>query len=110
MAVAFTAEAGRRLARRGLAWWRLGPTRMGRRLGLGPCRLGRGLLELRRLGLGGWGWGWDPGWAIAAAAVPVGVAIASQPAYGGDPGCWVRRRVWTANGHYMGRRLVNVCY
>ena len=59
---------------------------------------------------GGWGWGWDPGWAIAAAAVPVGVAIASQPAYGGDPGCWVRRRVWTANGHYMGRRLVNVCY
>jgi hypothetical protein len=35
---------------------------------------------------GGWGWGWDPGWAIAAAAVPVGVAIASQPAYGGDPG------------------------
>ena len=59
---------------------------------------------------GGWGWGWDPGWAIAAATVPVGVAIASQPAYGGDPGCWVRRRVWTANGHYMGRRLVNVCY
>jgi hypothetical protein len=58
----------------------------------------------------GWGWGWDPGWAIAAAAVPVGVAIASQPAYGGDPGCWVKRRVWTANGHYMGRRLVNVCY
>jgi hypothetical protein len=59
---------------------------------------------------GGWGWGWDPGWAIAAATVPVGVAIASQPAYGGDPGCWVRRRVWTANGHYLGRRLVNVCY
>jgi hypothetical protein len=58
---------------------------------------------------GGWGWGWDPGWAIAAATVPVGVAIASQPAYGGDPGCWVRRRVWTANGHYMGRRLVNAC-
>ncbi|HEY6519451.1 MAG TPA: hypothetical protein VIZ19_08765 [Roseiarcus sp.] len=58
----------------------------------------------------GWGggWGWDPGWAIAAATVPIGVAIASQPAYGG-PGCWVRRRVWTANGHYMGRRLVNVC-
>ena len=60
----------------------------------------------------GWGggWGWDPGWAIAAATVPIGVAIASQPAYGGGPGCWVRRRVWTANGHYMGRRLVNVCY
>jgi hypothetical protein len=57
----------------------------------------------------GWGWGWDPGWAIAAATVPVGVAIASQPAYGGGPGCWVRRRVWTANGHYMGRRLVNIC-
>ncbi len=59
----------------------------------------------------GWGggWGWDPGWAIAAATVPIGVAIASQPAYGGGPGCWVRRRVWTANGHYMGRRLVNVC-
>jgi hypothetical protein len=60
---------------------------------------------------GGWGWGWDPGWAIAAAAVPVGVAIASQPAYYGDgPGCWARRRVWTAGGHYLGRRLVNVCY
>jgi hypothetical protein len=58
----------------------------------------------------GWGWGYDPGWAIAAATVPIGVAIASQPAYGGGPGCWVRRRVWTANGHYMGRRLVNVCY
>jgi hypothetical protein len=57
----------------------------------------------------GWGWGWDPGWAIAAATVPVGVAIASQPAYDGGPGCWVRRRVWTANGHYMGRRLVNAC-
>jgi hypothetical protein len=58
---------------------------------------------------GGWGWGWDPGWAIAAATVPVGIAIASQPAYDGGPGCWVRRRVWTANGHYMGRRLVNIC-
>jgi hypothetical protein len=58
---------------------------------------------------GGWGWGYDPGWAIAAATVPIGVAIASQPVYGGGPGCWVRRRVWTANGHYMGRRLVNVC-
>jgi uncharacterized membrane protein len=65
----------------------------------------------RRAGWGGgWGWGYDPGWAIAAATVPIGVAIASQPAYGGGPGCWVRRRVWTANGHYMGRRLVNVCY
>jgi hypothetical protein len=42
--------------------------------------------------------------------VPVGDAIASQPVYGDGPGCWVRRRVWTANGHYMGRRLVNVCY
>jgi hypothetical protein len=59
---------------------------------------------------GGWGWGWDPGWAIAAATVPVGVAIASQPTYGGDAGCWVRRRVWTAGGHYLGRRLVNICY
>jgi hypothetical protein len=59
---------------------------------------------------GGWGWGWDPGWAIAAATVPVGVAIASQPAYGDGPGCWVRRRVWTAGGHYLGRRLVNICY
>src|ERR1700733_974416 len=59
---------------------------------------------------GGWGWGWDPGWAIAAATVPVGVAIASQPAYGDGPGCWVRRRVWTGGGHYLGRRLVNICY
>lgn len=61
-------------------------------------------------GWGGWGWGYDPGWAIAAATVPIGVAIASQPAYGGGPGCWVRRRVWTAGGHYLGRRLVNICY
>jgi hypothetical protein len=60
-------------------------------------------------GWGGWGWGYDPGWAIAAATVPIGVAIASQRAYDGGPGCWVRRRVWTANGHYMGRRLVNIC-
>ena len=61
---------------------------------------------------GGWGggWGWDPGWAIAAATVPVGVAIASQRAYGDGPGCWVRRRVWTGGGHYLGRRLVNICY
>jgi uncharacterized membrane protein len=62
---------------------------------------------------GGWGWGWDPGWAIAAATVPVGVAIAAnsaQPAYAGGPGCWVRRRVWTRSGHYLGRRLVNICY
>ncbi len=58
---------------------------------------------------GGWGWGYDPGWAIAAATVPLGVAIASQPVYGGGPGCWVRRRVWTAHGHYLGRRLVNIC-
>jgi hypothetical protein len=61
----------------------------------------------------GWGWGYDPGWAIAAAAVPVGVAIAAnsaQPAYAGGPGCWSRRRVWTAGGHYLGRRLVNICY
>jgi hypothetical protein len=58
---------------------------------------------------GGWGWGWDPGWANAATAVPVGVAIASQPVYGDGPGCWVRRRVWTAGGHYLGRRLVNIC-
>ena len=59
----------------------------------------------------GWGWGWDPGWAIAAATVPVGVAIAANAAqpYGG-PNCWVRRRVWTAGGHYLGRRLVNLCY
>ena len=61
----------------------------------------------------GWGWGYDPGWAIAATALPLGVAIAAnaaQPAYGGDPHCWVRRRVWTARGHYLGRRLVNLCY
>ena len=63
---------------------------------------------------GGWGWGYDPGWAIAAATVPLGVAIAAnaaQPVYGGGPGgCWVRRRIWTAGGHYLGRRLVNICY
>ena len=61
---------------------------------------------------GGWGWGYDPGWAIAAATVPLGVAIAAnaaQPVYGGGPGCWVRRRLWTSGGHYLGRRLVNIC-
>ncbi len=118
LAAAFTAEVGgggwhgggwrRWLARR-----RLGPARMGRRLGLSARGLGWGGGwggGCWNCGWGGgWGWGWDPGWAIAAATVPVGVAIASQPAYDGGPGCWVRRRVWTANGHYMGRRLVNVC-
>ena len=104
---------GRRLA------WRLGPSRMGRRLGLAARRLGsrlgwrmgRRLLELRWGWGGGWGWGYDPGWAIAAATVPLGVAIAAnaaQPVYGGS-GCWVRRRVWTSGGHYLGRRLVNMC-
>jgi hypothetical protein len=53
---------------------------------------------------------WIPAGRLRRRTVPVGVAISSQPAYGGDPGCWVRRRVWTASGHYMGRRLVNVCY
>ena len=89
--------------------WAGGPAWGWRRAGWGP---GWG---------GGWGWGggcwncgwgWDPGWAIAAATVPVGVAIAAnaaQPSYGG-PGCWVRRRVWTAGGHYLGRRLINLCY
>ena len=65
MVVAFTAEGrlGRRLAWRGLAWRRLGPARMGWRLGLPARRLGLGrwlgrrLWELRlglgrRLGLG----------------------------------------------------------
>ena len=106
----------RRLAWRWLGWRRLGPARMGRRR-WGYRRAGWGWGGGGGWGGGCWncgwgwggGWGWDPGWAIAAAAVPIGVAIASQPAYGGGPGCWVRRRVWTANGHYMGRRLVNVC-
>jgi hypothetical protein len=108
-AAAFIAAAGEA---DGEGW--LGPARVGRRLGL-PSRglglgrwLGRRLLELR-LG-GGWGWGWDPGWAIAAATVPVRVAIASQPAFDSRQGCWVRRRVWDAGGHYLGRRLVNICY
>jgi hypothetical protein len=92
---------------RGGGWGRPG---WGGGWGWGRAGWGGGCWNCGGWGWGGWGWGWDPGWAIAAAAVPVGVAIASQPAYGGDPGCWVRRRVWTANGHYMGRRLVNVCY
>jgi hypothetical protein len=92
-----TAIPWRRLSRRRFSWlgWRRAGWGGGWRGGCWNC---------------GWGWGWDPGWAIAAAAVPVGVAIASQPAYGDGPGCWVRRRVWTGGGHYLGRRLVNICY
>ena len=118
-----------RLWRRRLAWRRLAAAAAGMAAaGAGPDGAAAGAGGARagvRLGRGwgggcwncGWGWGggwgWDPGWAIAAATVPLGVAIAAnaaQPAYGGGPGCWVRRRVWTANGHYLGRRLVNLCY
>ena len=95
----------RRLGRRRLAWRRLGSTRLEAAVGVIDAQAGVGVAESAGGPSRGGGWGWDPGWAIAAATVPIGVAIASQPAYDGGPGCWVRRRVWTANGHYMGRRL-----
>jgi hypothetical protein len=82
----------------------------------------------------GWGWGggwgggcWNCGWGWGLATGALLGAAATYPYYGygyGDPyygagygygsgdgpGCWVRRRVWTAGGHYLGRRLVNICY
>ena len=105
MVVAFTAEAGEAAGTAGV-----GVVAAGVGGGRAGAVVGEAAVGIAAGGWGGgWGWGWDPGWAIAAATVPVGVAIASQPAYGGDPGCWVRRRVWTARGHYLGRRLVNIC-
>ena len=77
---------------------------------------------------GGWGWGggcWNCGWGWGLATGALLGAAATYPyygygygypyygagyGYGGGPGCWVRRRVWTAGGHYLGRRLVNICY
>jgi hypothetical protein len=82
----------------------------------------------------GWGWGggwgggcWNCGWGWGLATGALLGAAATYPYYGygyGDPyygagygygsgdgpGCWVRRRVWTGGGHYLGRRLVNICY
>ena len=43
--------------------------------------------------------------------VPITPATAT-PAYGGGRSCWAHRKVWTqpgGRGHYLGRRLVNVC-
>jgi hypothetical protein len=79
---------------------------------------------------GGWGWGggcWNCGWGWGLATGALLGAAATYPyygygygypypyygagyGYGGGPGCWVRRRVWTARGRYLGRRLVNICY
>jgi len=73
----------------------------------------------RRAGWGGgWGGCWNCGWGWGLATGALLGAAATYPYYGdvyrdayyGGPGCWVRRRVWTANGHYLGRRLVNICY
>jgi hypothetical protein len=76
---------------------------------------------------GGWGGGcWNCGWGWGLATGALLGAAATYPYYGygygyEDPyygagygynnnnGCWVRRRVWTAGGHYLGRRLVNIC-
>ena len=56
-------------------------------------------------GWGGCDWGWgDCGWGPGVAYV------GDYPyAYPAASSCWVHRRVWTAHGRYLGRRLVNVC-
>ena len=66
----------------------------------------------------GYGWWW-PGFATgaiigAAATYPYSYDY-GYPYYGGgygygaDNGCWAYRRVYTRHGHYLGRRLVNLC-
>ena len=54
---------------------------------------------------------------LAALTMAAVVVLPTTPAsagggnwHGGGRGCWVRRRVWTTGGHYLGRRLVNLCY
>ena len=67
-----------------------------------------------RWGGGGWGgcgWGcgggWGPGVALGVAGLAAGAIIASQaqPA----PGCWVRRPVYNAWGHFVGYHNIYVC-
>ena len=68
----------------------------------------------------GWGWGLATGALLGAAATypyygygygyPYGYGYGADYGYGGGSGCWVRRRIWTAGGHYLGRRLVNICH
>jgi hypothetical protein len=74
-------------------------------------------------GYGGYGGWWWPGFATGAI---IGAA-AAYPYYYGYPydygypyygagygygyggGCWVYRRVYNRWGHYIGRRLINIC-
>ncbi len=54
-------------------------------------------------GGGGWtgGWvnpSWDNGWDYG-----------SDYAYPDDSACYVYRDVWSRKGHYLGRRLVDIC-
>ena len=75
-------------------------------------------------GYNGWGWGLATGALLGAAATypyyygypyyGYGYGY-GYPYYGAsythgyDHGCWVYRRTYNRHGHYIGRRLVNVC-
>jgi len=66
-------------------------------------------------GYNGWGWGLATGALLGAAATyPYYGYGYGYPYYGAsygyDNGCWVYRRTYNRHGHYIGRRLVNVCY
>ena len=63
-------------------------------------------------GYNGWGWGLATGALLGAAATYpyYGNDYGADSSYGSDNGCWVRRRVWDARGHYLGRQLINICY
>ncbi len=76
-------------------------------------------------GYNGWGWGLATGALLGAAATyPYSGEYYGYPyygygygspyygasnTYGYDNGCWVYRRTYNRHGHYIGRRLVNVC-
>ncbi len=67
---------------------------------------------------GGWhrgwgGWGWGPGIVGGLAAGALLGSLAAPYGYGygyGYGGCYQYRPVYSPNGVYLGRQLVNVCY
>jgi hypothetical protein len=66
------------------------------------------------------GWWWSPAFASGlivgtAATYPYwggdyGYPYYGYDSYGYDNGCWTYHPVYNRYGHYIGRRLVNVCY
>ena len=131
-------QDGRRRVRRRLAWrrglgggWHGGGGFGGWRGGGWRGGYGGGGYGYRGYGYGRWGypgwgyagWGWGvPWWGWGYGGYPgdyygdYGYGSGDPYGYGqagyGGASCWAYRRVWTqphARGHYLGRRLVNVC-